>query len=228
MNELKAITLRHSVRQYLDKAIEEQKIVQIRSLIDECNQASDLHLQLVTDERDAFGSGMMRYGYFKNVSNYIVVAGLKGGHYDRLAGYYGERIVLALQMLGLNSCWVGLTFRNIKEAYTLREGEEVKAVIACGYGVSQGVAHPQKKGIEHYMQVHGAVPQWFRHGMEAALMAPTAINQQKFEFSLVGNNHVGLRKRLAFNSYGDIDLGIVRYHFEVGAGKENFEWETAL
>ena len=26
-------------------------------------------------------------------------------------------------------------------------------------------------------------------------------------------------------AYTDIDRGIVKYHFEVGAGKENFEWE---
>ena len=27
--------------------------------------------------------------------------------------------------------------------------------------------------------------------------------------------------------YTQIDLGIVKYHFEVGAGKENFEWALA-
>ncbi|MBQ6956698.1 MAG: nitroreductase, partial [Bacteroidales bacterium] len=44
-----AMTVRHSVRQYLDKPIEAEKITQLQSLIDESNRKAGLHMQLVTD-----------------------------------------------------------------------------------------------------------------------------------------------------------------------------------
>ena len=32
-------------------------------------------------------------------------------------------------------------------------------------------------------------------------------------------------KRVQPPTYGKMDLGIVKYHFELGAGKENFTWK---
>lgn len=79
------------------------------------------------------------------------MAAKKGSQTDEITGYAGEHIVLLAQTLGLNSYWVELTYRNTKDTYTLQPDEEVKAVIALGYGQTQGVAHPQKKDIEHYI-----------------------------------------------------------------------------
>ena len=71
------------------------------------------------------------------------------------------------------------------------------------------------------MKVESNPPTWFLQGIDAALLAPTAINQQKFTFSLQGNT-VSAKAGIGF--YSKIDLGIAKYHFEVGAGKENFRW----
>lgn len=71
------------------------------------------------------------------------------------------------------------------------------------------------------MEVNGDAPPWFLDGVDAALLAPTAMNQQKFMISL-DNGKVGIRR--TGGMYSDVDEGIVRYHFEIGAGKENFEW----
>lgn len=65
------------------------------------------------------------------------------------------------------------------------------------------------------------MPEWFEKGMKSALLAPTATNQQKFLFTL-DQNHVSVRSTGGF--YSKVDLGIVKYHFEVGAGIENFHW----
>ena len=70
--------------------------------------------------------------------------------------------------------------------------------------------------------VTGAMPDWFRRGVEAALLAPTAVNQQNFTFSLEGENRV--RAKAGWGYFTKVDLGIVKLHFEIGAGKENFEW----
>lgn len=61
-----------------------------------------------------------------------------------------------------------------------------------------------------------------KNGIEAALLAPTAMNQQKFMFSL-NRGKVSVKAGRGF--YTKLDLGIVKYHFAIGAGKDNFEWE---
>ena len=62
-----------------------------------------------------------------------------------------------------------------------------------------------------------APPRWFIDGVEAALKAPTAVNQQKFMFSLSDGEPV-LRVK-GFGSYTKVDLGIAAYHFEAAASR---------
>ena len=213
---------RHSVRQYIEKPIEDEKIQQLKALIDECNREGHLHLQLVTNEPNAFSGGLAKYGKFVGVNNYIAVIGPKGE--DEKLGYYGEKVVLLAQTIGLSTCWVGLFYKKQPDKYQIIDGETLPCVISLGYGANAGSAHPQKKGIEHFCNVKGAMPEWFRQGMEAALLAPTAINQQKFEFGLKNGNQVTAKTRFALTPYAKLDLGIVKCHFEIGAGKENFTW----
>lgn len=229
MTEIEAIKVRHSVRQYLDKPIEAEKIEAIQACIDRCNREGGIHLQLVTNEPKAFRKGVdwPKYGKFGNVENYIAVVAPKGRSGDVTAGYYGEKVVLLVQTLGLNSCWVGLTFKKVKQAYSVGEGEELKAVISIGYGAAQGVQHPQKKTVADVAvnkSSAASFPEWFVNGVEAALLAPTAVNQQKFEFVLHDDNRVEAVAKFSLIGYAHLDLGIAKYHFEVGAGKGNFEW----
>ena len=146
--------------------------------------------------------------------------GKKGPWLEEQCGYYGERLVLKAQQLGLNTCWVAMTYNKIKTAFVVDSGEKLCIVIALGYGENQGVPH-KSKSAKDVMKADGQVPKWFRDGVEAALLAPTAMNQQKFVFSLDGNQ-VSAKPGLGF--YSQIDLGIVKYHFEIGAGTQNFIW----
>lgn len=221
MNLQEAIVARHSVRQYMEKPIEAEKIEELKALIDECNREGGTHLQLVTDEPKAFAGGMAKYGKFSGISNYIAVVGKKGA--DTLLGYYGEKVVIRAQMLGLSTCWVGLTFSKQPDSYQVLDGEKLFCVISLGYGANQGVQH-KLKPIENFAEVNGAMPEWFRQGVEAAILAPTAVNQQKFKFILHDGNRVEAKAKFSLIGYAQLDLGIAKYHFEVGAGKENFEW----
>lgn len=216
-----AIVARHSVRQYMEKPIEAEKIEELKALIEECNREGGTHLQLVTDEPKAFAGGMAKYGKFSGISNYIAVVGKKGA--DTLLGYYGEKVVIRAQMLGLSTCWVGLTFSKQPDSYQVLDGEKLFCVISLGYGANQGVQH-KLKPIENFAEVNGAMPEWFRQGVEAAILAPTAVNQQKFKFILHDGNRVEAKAKFSLIGYAQLDLGIAKYHFEVGAGKENFEW----
>lgn len=220
-----AIKARHSVRSYDGRPLSSELKSAIEAQIGVINAEAGLHLQLVTNEPRAF-KGFASYGSFKGVTNYIVVAGKKSADLGEKAGYYGEKVALLCQTLGLNTCWVGLTYKKVKDAFELAADEKVVCLISVGYGVNQGVGH-KVKTPEDVSNIAETSPEWFRKGLELALLAPTAINQQKFAFELTvegGKAKVKATKKFSLAGYTDVDLGIVKLHFEIGAGKENFEW----
>ena len=222
MTMLEAMQARHSVRSYQNIPLKPEDIQTLQREIDACNKESGLHIQLVTNEPKAFDSFMAHYGKFSGVQNYIALIGKKGDGLEEKLGYYGERLVLLAQTLGLNTCWVAMTFRKgaAKSRCTIALGEKLVCVLSLGYGATQGVAH-KSKPMESLCQVEGTMPDWFRRGMEAAMLAPTAMNQQKFMISLSGST---VTAKSLGGVYSKTDLGIVKYHFEAGAGKESFTW----
>ena len=224
MTLLEAIKERHSVRRYIDRPIEPEKVRVLQDAIAKINSAAGLNVQLVLEEPRAFASGVWKYGQFSGVRNYLVMAGPKGREAEEAVGYHGEALVLLAQTLGLNTCWVGLTYTKIPGTFTLLRGDIVHCVISLGYGLTPGVPHPLKP-IEQFYETTAAPPEWFLRGIEAARLAPTAINQQKFRFSLRGPRTVHAQALFSMVGYTVIDLGIAKYHFELGAGRENFDWD---
>ena len=217
MTEIEAIGSRHSVRSYADKEIPQEIADRLQKEIDECNRQGGLNIQLVLNEPNAFDGFMAHYGKFSGVKNYIVLAGKKSPRLDERIGYYGEKIVLLAQTLGLNTCWVAMSFSKsrAKEVSKLNKGERIVCVIALGYGVTQGTAH-KSKPFESVCTFEGECPEWFKKGVEAALLAPTALNQQKFLITLK-NGKASAKALPGF--YSRVDLGIASYHFEIASGK---------
>ena len=214
MDISEAIKERHSVRAYTDKKIEGEVLFALENKIAEINGESGLNVQLVLNEEKAFGGRMARYGKFSGVKNYIAMVGKKGADLSEKVGYYGQKLVLFAQTLGLNTCWVALTYKKVKTAYKIEEGEKLALVIAIGYGATQGVPH-KSKSINAVSNAGEDSPEWFVNGVKAALLAPTATNQQKFFFKLK-DGEVTAKPGLGF--YAKVDLGIVKYHFELGSG----------
>lgn len=213
MNTIEAMLERHSVRKYKDQPIEGDVLVKLQKIIDDCNHESGLNIQLYLNEPKAFSGAIARYGQFRNVFNYIALVGKKETGLDERCGYFGEKIVLEAQKLGLNTCWVALSFSKSKSAAIVEHGEKFVIAIAIGYGENSGTPR-KKKPIEKLYKVNGRMPDWFRRGVEAAQLAPTAMNQQKFCFELMGNT---VNATPGFGPYTKVDLGIAKYHFEVGA-----------
>lgn len=220
MNLAEAMEKRHSVRQYKNKPLEADVVSTLQEEIQNCNMESGLHIQLVTNEPKAFDGFMAHYGKFSGVTNYIAMIGKKDAELEERCGYYGERLVLLAQQLGLNTCWVAMSYSKIKTAFVLDKGEKLCVVISLGYGKTSGVPH-KSRPIEEVTKADVQMPEWFQNGVKAALLAPTAMNQQKFVFSFEGNR-VSAKAGIGF--YTKLDLGIVKYHFEIGAGRDNFKW----
>ena len=218
MNLNEAIAARHSVRSFKDKAIDAQAAAELQELIKECNRLSGFNIQLCLNEPKAFDSTMAHYGKFRNCKNYIAIIGPNKD--EEKCGYYGEKLVLKAQQLGLNSCWVALSYSKSSVPCKIPKGQKLHSVIALGYGETQGAPH-KSKSMEELCRADGEMPLWFRNGMTAAMLAPTAVNQQKFLLTLE-NDTVHAKALRGF--YSKIDLGIIKYHFEIGAGDADFKW----
>ncbi len=216
MDIMEAIRTRHSVRRYDGRAVSDETAAILCEEIKRCNEEGELHIQLVRNEPKAFDGFMAHYGKFSGVTDYIVLVGKKTSDLDEKCGYYGERLVLTAQRLGLNTCWVALTYKKVKGAFEVGRGEKLTVVIALGYGETQGVEH-KSKDITAVSNVCAHSPEWFKAGVEAALLAPTAMNQQKFKF-VYDDGKVNAKAGVGF--YTKIDLGIAKLHFEIASGKK--------
>ena len=221
MTLMEAMQARHSVRQYREEALRKEDAALLREEIEACNAESGLHIQLVCGEPKAFSGLLARYGKFSGVTNYIALVGKKGPDLSETCGYFGERIVLRAQQIGLNTCWVAMTYSKVPSAFSAGEGEKLCAVIAMGYGKTQGSGH-RVKSVREVTEGEPPFPEWFVSGVEAALLAPTAMNQQKFRFALQGNR---VSATAGSGFYTKLDLGIVKYHFAMGAGADAFTWD---
>lgn len=219
MDLYKAMLERNSVRRYTDEPLKQEHIDELLKAIEKVNKESGLHFQLVTNEPEAFQGKGAEYGHFSGCTDYIICVGKKGK--DEEIGYYGEELVLVCQALGINSCWVALTFNKKKVEPEINKGEKFYLVISIGYGIHQGRPH-KNRPVEDVYSCKEDAPTWFMDGVIGAMTAPTAINQQKFHFTYKGENKV--KAKALIGPYAKMDLGIAKYHFELGAKNKDLEW----
>ncbi len=172
-------------------------------------------MQFLEDAGKTFNKLLNKAMGLSSAPSVIACVGPDDETVDQRTGYYGEKLVLFLQSLGLNTCWAG-TYNEKNVAATINDGEKLVIVIAVGYGVDGGKVR-KSKGVKDVIDVNGDCPQWFLDGVEMALLAPTAINQQKFLITLKDDESVEFTDKGGVLS--QIDLGIVKCHFELGSGR---------
>ena len=209
---------RHSVRNYKDIPLSNSDVSKINEFIEEINK-KDLSFELVTNE-NIFKNLILGYGFIKNCNNYIIMAGTDNELLEEKVGYYGEELVLKLLNLGINSCFVGGTYKKKKVKNKLPEGYKNILVLAIGYGQNDGKLAKTKTFDD--ISISKDVPDWYKKGIELVLFAPSAVNQKKWEFEFIAPNAVRIKSFGKF--FPKVDLGIAKYHFEIGAGKSNFKW----
>ena len=209
---------RHSVRKYTDRKIEGDILKGLQDKIDSVNAESGLKIRLILEEPTSFGRIMTKMTGFKNAVNYIAMIGPKSDDLAMRVGYYGEDIVLYAQSIGLNTCWAMMNGKKACSGF-LEDGDDYIIGIAIGYGEDQGVPH-KNRPLKDVADLEGK-PEWFVKGVDAAMLAPTGINAQKFHFDLIDDKVVLTGGN---STLKQIDLGIVKFHFECGAGKDNFQW----
>jgi len=216
-----AMELRHTVRNYKDMPLSDVIIASLTRRIEENNKMFGLHIRLKTNDASVINPAL-RLVFAKGVKNYLVMQGPDTPSLDEKLGFCGADMMLYAQTLGLNTWWIGVTF-NRQKLNDEAGKDKVIGVIAIGYGNTQGRQH-KSKSYNEVAEYHGlSTPDWFKNGVTAALLAPTAMNKQNFH--IFGD---GLLVEITCDNgaFTGADLGLVKYHFALGAGTSNFRWKT--
>ena len=208
------------MRQYKDTPLSDEQVIALRTKMEQINRDRGLHIQLIQNEPKAFSGFLARYIKFSGATNYIALVGRKSDDLKEKLGYEGERLVLMAQQMGLNTCWVAGSFSKNK-AVQVAKDEKFVAVIAIGYGENQGKAHVSKPLGE--IAAIAYTPDWFRKGVECAMLAPSAMNKQNFHFAHMADGKV--MATAGHGAYAGLDLGIAKLHFEIGSGKDSEIWK---
>ena len=184
------------------------------------------------------------YGKIRGAQAFIALLGKStGANVLEQVGYTGEGIVLEATACGLNTCWVGGTFRReaVGPLAGIHRGERVYGVIPIGYAAPRrcftekllsgfGRTHRRKPLTELLTNAReDDLPPWIGGALEAGRLAPSAFNRQPWRFSItedsitvtLDNNgrDYGVSKR--------IDCGICMLHIELGALSQGVsgKWE---
>ena len=212
-----AMRQRHTVRKFTSEPLSAELISQLNDRVCANNERFGLAISLKVGDESAL-PGALKLFFAKGVRNYFVLAGSDRPGLDEDLGYASADLMLFAQALGLNTWWIGGTFsrKNVEQAVPVKK---VIGIVAVGFGVTPGTAHKSKMAAEA-SSYEGPEPQWFADGVQAALLAPTALNKQCFRIAGAGNK-VSISEN--GGAFSGADIGIVKYHFELGAGNA-FEW----
>ena len=214
-----AMRSRHTVRKYKDQVLPDDIRTGLENRVSDLNGRLGLAISLVSSDKDPLNTMGKFFLGGKGVKNFFILAS-ESSKQDESLGYASADLMLFAQTLGLNTWWIGGTF-NKKYIAGLAPDKNVVGIVVVGYGEESGKPH-KSKPEDKVSSYSGDAPEWFKKGIEAALLAPTALNRQQFNIAGDGN-----KVRLTYQDgfLGAVDKGIVKYHFELGAGKENFSWE---
>ncbi len=190
---------------------------------------------LVTESAEGvFRGAVGNYGKIKDAPAFIAFIGnMDSGTVQEEVGYTGEGVILEATALGLNTCWVGGFFRpeGVASLVEIKSNERVLAVTPVGY--ARRLESLEEKSMTGFGRTHrrlpvsrlisgsgrGELPEWARASIQAASLAPSAVNRQPWGFD-VEDGSITVYVRTTgpeFNVSKRLDCGIAMLHIEVAA-----------
>ena len=139
MNYLELIEKRNSIRDFLNKPVEPNKLDEITSFFNSAPKLFDVNTQiLIAADEDTTQrlSGVVGYrGNSFNAPAYIVILSEDKDNYLINAGFMAEHLILKIEEMGLSSCFLTSEDSDMLKKVLLINSElAVAAVIAFGYG----------------------------------------------------------------------------------------------
>ena len=232
-----AIPVRRARRRYNPAALEPGLLAQLKTICREFRPYPQARAELITRSPDEILRGILgSYGKVKGAEALIAFIGdMNDVYVNEKVGYVGEGIILEATAMGLGTCWVGGSMffrRGVAESIVgAGKNERVFAVTPVGYAekvFSLGERTQTGFGMAHRRKPLAAMvsglderqwPDWVKSALEAARLAPSAINRQPWRFHAEPNSITvsvdsslvewGISRRL--------DCGIAMMHIAVAA-----------
>ncbi len=224
-------------RRYFDQTrpIEPELLAALSSVCTNFRPFSHARAELVTGSAaNVFKGAIGHYGKINGAPAFIAFIGdMDSPSVQEEVGYMGEGIILEATALQLNTCWVGGFFKPEVAAKLVgvSKNEKVLAVTPVGYAKeAESAGEKLMTSFErsHWRQplrklVTGIEivkwPEWVRLSLEAARLAPSAVNRQPWGFH-VEDSCITVFVRTSGPDFGiskRLDCGIVMLHIEVAA-----------
>jgi len=239
------IPKRRSRRQFDSKPVDPDHLARLRSVCAEFKPFPHARAVLVAESPDRLFKGIIGpFGRIKGASSFVAFIGnMESPYVQEEIGYMGEGILLEATALQLATCWVGGFFRPDVAAAVAGTGknERVLAVTPVGYAKeSQSIEERLMTGFGRSHQrkrlsslVTGLQDTewsaWIRAALEAARLAPSAVNRQPWRFYVERDNiTVSVSgPGTEFSVAKRLDCGIAMLHIEVAALNYGIqgEWE---
>jgi len=231
----KVIKRRRSRRRFDPKPLDAKLLSKMAIACTEFKPFPNARSVLVAESSDSVFKGAIGpYGKVKGAPAFIAFIGnVDDPNVNEQVGYTGEGIILEAEVLNLATCWVAGFFRREVVASLMRIGkaERVLAVTPIGHAIKRqsfeeklmtgfGFTHRRRalSGLVTGLQ-ELEWTQWVKMALEAARLAPSAVNRQPWRFNVESDSitvsvntsrrEYGLSKRLC--------CGIAMLHIEVAA-----------
>ena len=231
----RVIEARRSRRRFDQKPLGSELLSQMATVCRNFKPFPSARSVLITESPDSVFKGAIGpYGKVKGAPAFVAFIGnMDSPNVYEQVGYTGEGIILEAGALNLATCWVAGFFRRkvVASLTNIGENERVLSVTPIGYASEYlsleeklmtgfGLAH-KRRALSGLVTSHNESewPQWIKPALEAARLAPSAINRQPWRFDVTDNSitvsvntsrrEYGLPKRLC--------CGIVMLHIEVAA-----------
>lgn len=231
MNLKEAIYIRESIRNYQERSLQEADYQMIENYLFQLPLPKGLHFSLMKNAEGAFNKLSKSYGFFKGVSDAIVVYGKSK---DKLmlekSGYFGYEVSLYLVTQGIDNCFVGGTYDKLSVEVTMNDDEEIFYLFSIGRRkekellrgeLMRKVLRRHHRESSYFIDTSEEYPGWINEGLNAMTVSPSATNRQGIILSYKNNELRIVNKKPG--AYDLVDLGIAKRLFEIATEKGKFE-----
>ena len=240
------ISIRRSRRRFdPSRPIEPDILNNLRNFCQEFKPFPHARAELVSESADkVFKGAIGPYGRIKDAQALIAFIGdMNSPNVQEETGYTGEGIILEATSLHLATCWVGGFFRPevITSLIKTSANEKIIAVTPIGYAketltteekIMLGFGwNKQRKPLTNMVTGLRMAdwPEWMKVSLEAARLAPSAVNRQPWGFHIEPETITVLVRNTGseFSISKRLDCGIAMLHIDVAAQSQGIygEWE---
>jgi len=242
----KVIETRRSRRRFYQKPLESESLSQIAIVCEKFRPFPNARSVLITESPDSVFKGAIGpYGKIKGAPAFVAFIGnMDSPNVYEQVGYTGEGIILEAEALNLATCWVAGFFKRKVVASLANIGKKERVLAVTPVGYAPELPSFEEKimtgfGLTHKRRALSNLitgldepkwPQWINSALEAARLAPSAVNRQPWRFK-VSENSITVSVNISRREYGlpkRLCCGIAMLHIEVAAlhcgtlGKWNF------